>query len=183
MNDAPLTPDTDNAGRRPFVPLPLVRRTLIQRLLRRRPRENAVVEINNLLAGTSVRDVQRADVLRICAEHRTTLDGPLSGRFERIYRDYLTYCLSDRHLTEQELGDLAHLQKVLGIRADSAAAIHEHVARRLYSCSVTDALEDGVIDPGEREFLGRLQQELALSGRAAHRILEAKMRQRHRSRD
>jgi hypothetical protein len=166
------------AARRPFVPLPLVRPTLTQRLRRRRPRENAVVEINNLLAhAASVRDVEQDEIKRICDEHRTSLGGPLAGRFERLYRDYLAYCLEDRHLTREELAGLAHLQKLLSIPAQSAAAIHEHVARQVYSRSVADVLDDGVIDAEERNFLGRLQQELAISGRAAHRILEAKMRQ------
>ena len=164
--------------RQPFQPLPHVRRTIVQRLLRRRPRENAHVEVNNLLAdSTSVRDVQRADVDRICELHRTTLSGPLAGRFERLYRDYLAYCLEDRHLTSEELADLAHLQNLLRIAAETALAIHEHVARQVYSRSVAEVLDDGVIDATERDFLGRLQQELAISGRAAHRILEARMRQ------
>lgn len=169
------------AERRPFVPLLPARRSLIQRLLRRRPRENAVVEINNLLAcADSVRAVRREDVLRICEDHRTTLDGPLAGRFERIYRDYLAYCLEDRHLSADEVADLAWLQKLLGIPAPATAAIHEHVSRQLYRCSVAEMLSDGVIDARERDFLGRLQQELAISGRAAHRILEAGMQQRQR---
>lgn len=168
-------------GRTPFPALAPVRRTLLQRLLRRRPRDNAVVEINNLLARADrLRDVRREDVIRICDEHRTTLNGTLSGRFERIYRDYVAYCLADRHLSETELADLAHLQRLLGIAADAAAAIHEHVARQLYRCSVDEALNDGVIDDEERAFLGRLQQELAMSGRAAYRILETKMRHRRR---
>lgn len=169
------------AARSPFAPLKPARRTFIQRLLGRLPRENAAVRINNLLASAaSVRDVKRDEVLRICEEHRTDLNGPLAGRFERIYRDYLAYCLADRHLSTDELADLAHLQRLLGISAESAAAIHEHVTRQLYRCSVDQALVDGVIDDNEREFLGRLQQELAISGRAAHRIIEAKMRSRQR---
>lgn len=167
--------------RRPFPTLTPARRTPLQRLLGRRPRDNAVVEINNLLArADTVQAVSRGDIVRICVEHRTTLDGPLSGRFERIYRDYVAYCLEDRHLSDAELADLAHLQKLLGIAADAAAAIHEHVARQLYRCSVDEALNDGIIDDDERAFLGRLQQELAISGRAAHRILETKLRQRQR---
>lgn len=165
-------------AREPFQTLPPVRRTLVQRLLRRRPRENAHVQINNLLAASaSVRDVQRADVDRICERHRTTLSGPLAGRFERLYRDYLAYCLEDRHISADELADLAHLQNLLHIDAATALGINEHVARQVYSRSVAEVLDDGVIDAAERDFLGKLQQELALSGRAAHRILEAKLSQ------
>lgn len=168
-------------ARRPFGPLPPVRRTLTQRLLRRRPRENAVVEVNNLLAAsTSIRSVQREDIKRICDAHRITLTGPLAGRFERLYRDYLSYCLEDRHLSADELADLAHLQSLLDITAESAMMIHDHVARQVYQASVAEVLDDGVVDAGEREFLRRLQHELALSGRSADRILEAKLRQRTR---
>ncbi|HSK20507.1 MAG TPA: hypothetical protein VK912_15240 [Longimicrobiales bacterium] len=164
-------------ARLPFVQLPTARPTLLQRLLRRRPRENAVIEINNLLAAAKhVRTVSRSDVSRICTEHRTSLSGPLAGRFERLYRDYLAYCLEDQHLSDDELADLAHLQNLLDIHAAAAARIHEHVARQVYRCSVADVLDDGVIDAVEREFLGRLQHDLAISGRAAHRILEVNMR-------
>lgn len=171
-------------GRPPFVPLPPARPTLLQRLRRRRPRENAVIEINNLLAAaTTVRAVSRSDVGRICAEHRTSLSGPLAGRFERLYRDYLAYCLEDRHLSDSELADLAHLQNLLNIHAAAAARIHEHVALQVYRRSVADVLDDGVIDTAEREFLGRLQHDLAISGRAAHRILEVNMRSARPSSD
>lgn len=159
---------------RPFTFVEPVRPSLSQRLLRRKPRENAPIEVNNLLAAAaSVCDVTRADVDRICAEHRTTADGPLAGRFERMYRDYLTYCLEDRHLSAGELADLAHLRGILRIAPETVADIHEYVARSVYSRSVADVLDDGVIDAAEREFLGRLQQELALSGRAAYRIIES----------
>lgn len=159
--------------------MPPLRRTIVQRLRGRRPRENAHIEINNLLAASaSVRDVQRADIDRICELHRTTLSGPLAGRFERLYRDYLAYCLEDRHLSSDELADLAHLQKLLRIDAETALGIHEHVARQVYSQSIAEVLDDGVIDAAERDFLGRLQQELAISGRAAHRILESRMKAR-----
>ncbi|HEX6309462.1 MAG TPA: NAD(P)-binding domain-containing protein [Longimicrobiales bacterium] len=165
--------------RQPFSELQPVRRTLMQRLLGRMPRENAAVGVNNLLArAAGVRSVSREEVEGICARHRTTLHGPLAGRFERLYRDYLTYCLEDRHLSGAELADLAHLQHVLRIAPETVAAIHEYVARAVYSRSVAQVLDDGVIDAAERDFLGRLQQELALSGRAAHRILESKLRQR-----
>jgi hypothetical protein len=165
----------------PFTPLTPARPTLGQRLLRRLPRENAVVEITNLLASAgSVRDVTRDDLAPVLEAHRTTLSGPLAGRFERLYRDYLAYCLGDRQLSEDELADLAHLQRLLRIPADTAFAIHEHVARQVYSRSVADVLDDGVIDIEERAFLGRLQQQLAISGKAAHRILESKLRQQQR---
>lgn len=166
-------------NRAPFVVQERKRTGLLRRMFGRPHRENAVVEINNLLArADSVRAVTRAEVEEICREHHTDLNGPLAGRFERLYRDYMTFCLADRHLSDDELADLAHLRTILRIPPETTAAIHEYVARSVYSRSVADVLDDGVIDAEERTFLGRLQHELALSSRAAHRIVEARMRQR-----
>ncbi|HSJ08757.1 MAG TPA: hypothetical protein VK928_02560 [Longimicrobiales bacterium] len=169
----------DPTVRRPFAPLPFVAPTLLETLLRRRPRENAFIAINNLLAAAAcVRDVSPLDVLRACDEYRADIRGPLGARLERLYSDYLLFCLEDRHLSAAELSDLAHLRTVLRIDDHAAARIQDHGARHVYGRSVDEVLEDGVIDPGERDFLDTLRRELALSGRAAGRILERKLQQR-----
>jgi hypothetical protein len=116
--------------------------TFWQRLLGRRPPENAVIETNNLLArADSVRAVAPEHIDWICNTYGMDLRRDLAGRAERFYREYLLYCLQDHHLSEEEHADLQHLN-----------------------------LEDGRIDPGERAFLDRLQRALALPDRAAQRI-------------
>ena len=165
--------------RAPFARLDPVQPTLWQKILRRKPRENAVVVINNRFAdAASVRDVSPAEVAAICREHRVELTGPVGGRLERLYRDYLAHCFSDRRLSQEELADLAHLKAALRIGDETVAAIHDYVARQVYSRSVTEVLGDGIIDEAERAFLAQLQRELALSARAASRIEDSKLRQR-----
>lgn len=164
---------------RPFAPLPLQRRTLGDVLLRRHPRENAFIAINNLLAeAPTVRDVSPLDVLRVCDEYRADIRGPLGARLERLYSDYLLFCLADRHLSDAELRDLAHLKAVLRIDDASALRIHDHAARQVFGRTVDAVLADGVVDDGERAFLHVLQQDLALSGATAARILANRSRQR-----
>ena len=166
------------AARSPFTEMSPQTPSLAQRLLRRKPRETAFIEINNLFArAPQVREVPHGDVVRICEDHRQDLRGPLGARTERLYRDYLVYCLEDRHLSQDELSDLDHLKTALKIGDESVAAIHEYVARHIYCKSVTDVLADGVIDDSERAFLARLQETLSLSSRAASRIMEAKIQQ------
>jgi hypothetical protein len=165
--------------RAPFTFVPPRRRSLLQKLLDRHPRENAPVAVNNLLAAARrPRDVSSEQIRQVCAEHRVDLHGRWQGRFERLYRDYLMFCLEDRQLTHEELADLTHLKTVLSIAPEAVAAIHEHVARQVYSLSVAEVLEDGVIDDEESAFLGRLQHELALSARAAHRIMDASLKRK-----
>lgn len=159
------------SDRRPFTPIPPVPQSFWQRILNRQPKENAFIEINNMLAAAdSVLDVDPESIHDVSRRYRTSLSGPLAGRLERLYRDYLTCCLEDRHLSESELAGLSHLAMLLRLDKPTILAIHDYVARYVYSRSVAEVLEDGVIDADERAFLHQLQQDLALPARAAERI-------------
>lgn len=163
-------------SRGPFTIMELQRPTWWQRLTGRPPRENAVAETNNLLArAAGVRSVQPEEIEWICRAHHVALR-ELSGRTERLYRDYLTHCFADHRLSDEEVADLQHLARILRLEPSSVAAIHENVARQVFCMSVTEVLADGRIDAEERAFLDRLQRELALSDRTARRIEDAKLK-------
>ena len=167
--------ETTAIRHQPFSELPLQEGTLLQRLLGRRLRENAWIEVNNLLASAeSVRDVRPEQVAWVSAKYNMPFRGELCGRLERLYRDYLLYCLADRRLSPEELNDLAHLKRILRLTDRAMAGIHESVARQVYEQSVDEALSDGRIDAAEREFLNALQQHLALPGKVVARIMAAK---------
>src|SRR4051812_27227021 len=169
--------NTASPSRRPFEHLPLKPRTLLQRGLHRYPRENAWVEVNNLLASAEqVRDVRPEQVARIADRYRMPFRDEFCGRLERLYRDYLLFCLADSRLSTEELSDLAHLKRILRLNDQSMCAIHESVARQVYAQSVDAVLADGRIDDDEREFLNTLQQHLGIPGAVVARIMEAKRR-------
>jgi hypothetical protein len=166
---------TAPAPRRPFERLPLSRGSIVQRVLARKPRENAWIEVNNLLADAeTVRDVRPEQVARIADRYHVPLRGEFLGRLERIYRDYLLFCLADARLSPEELADLAHLKRILRLNDRALCEIHERVARHVYAQSVDAVLADGRIDPAEREFLTSLQQHLAISGAVVDRIMQAR---------
>lgn len=170
----PLSP-TDAPPRRPFERLPLKRGTLAQRVLRRRPRENAWIEVNNLLASVDeVREVRPEQVARIAESYHMPLRGEFCGRLERLYRDYLLYCLADARLSTEELSDLAHLKRILRLNDRALTQIHDAVARQVYTLTVDAVLADGRIDPAEREFLNTLQQHLAIPGTVVDSIMQAR---------
>lgn len=164
--------------RRPFERLPLKRGTIMQRVLQKRPRENAWIEVNNLLASVDeVRDVRPEQVARIAERYRMPFRGEFCGRLERLYRDYLLYCLADARLSSEELSDLAHLKRILRLNDRALCEIHETVSKHVYSMSVDAALADGHIDADEREFLNTLQHHLAISSAVVDGILQSKRRQ------
>jgi hypothetical protein len=164
--------------RTPFQTLPLKSGTVMQRVLRRHPRENAWIEVNNLLASVpAVRQVRPEQIARIAEKYRMPLRGQFLGRLERFYRDYLIYCLADARLSAEELSDLAHLKRILRLDDRVVCAIHERVAMQVYAQTVDAVLADGRIDAVEREFLHTLQEHLAISRKTVERIMSAKRRQ------
>jgi hypothetical protein len=163
--------------RRPFERLRIESPSFIRRVLNRYPRQNAWVEVNNLLADAeSVRDVRPEQVARIADRYRIPMRGEFVARLERLYRDYLVFCLADARLTDEEQADLAHLKRILRLNDRAVHAIHETVSQQIYAQSVDAMLADGRIDPAEREFLNALQLHLAISGFVVDRILENRRR-------
>src|SRR5690554_5352406 len=128
---------------RPFTRIPLRRRSALDHVLRRKPQENAWLEVNNLLAdAVAIRSVRPEQVARIAESYGVPLRGEFCGKLERLYRDYLLYCLADHRLTQDEMADLAHLKRILRLNHRAVSEVHENVARSLYSRGVGDLLVD-----------------------------------------
>ena len=167
----------------PFSPLEPTKPTLAQRLLRRSPARNALIELHGMLrAASSPREVKAEAVARIERTYGVDIGASFRGELERSYREYMLFCLTDRRLSEEEVADLDHLRMLFRLDARTCEAIQRNVARQVYLRSVTDVLADGTIDAAEREFLHRLQEHLAIPESIADNILEVK-EQQYRSRN
>jgi len=162
----------------PFSRREPIRPTLVQRLLRREPPHNALVALlRSFEQADSPRDVTPARMESIAAEFGVDPRTAFRGDLERMYREYLVHCLVDRRLSEDEVGNLDHLRALFRLDATTCDAIHRNVARQIYLKSVAEVLTDGTIDEHEREFLGRLRDQLAIPEAVAENIVDMKRRQ------
>src|ERR1700749_4238661 len=96
-----------------FRTVPLVKKSLLQRWLKQQPEENAVIELNNLLASTPIKAITREDIIAIEERYALNLKLEFSLNLEEFYATYLNYCLEDRILSDEELTDLTNLKTVL----------------------------------------------------------------------
>jgi hypothetical protein len=166
--------------RAPFTERP-TRSRLIGRLLKRPRPADAFIEVNNLFARTAhVRGVTAADIEAIFERHAISWDTAPAAARNRIYRDYLYYCLADRHLTADELADLDHIRTLLRLESDAVDLVHRRVTREVYSRTVDVVLADATVDEEERRFLAQLRDNLRIPDHVADNILEVKQRQRSR---
>lgn len=166
----------------PFKPRKSVPRTWLDWLLRRRPPVNALAELVKALNRSSLRDVTPGDLARIAREHDVDFAQDFRTELGYLYREYLTFCLQDRHLTDDELSNLNHLAVLFRIHPPDRAIIQRNVTRQVYLKSVSEVLADGAIDEKEREFLRKLQEQLEIPADDAENILAVRQRQMDRAR-
>jgi hypothetical protein len=162
----------------PFRRVEPLKPTLLQRLLGRKPPANALAAlIERLCEAESVRAVSPAEIDTLGGAFGIDVRNLFRHDLERLYREYLVYCLTDRHLSNEELIDLEHLRTLFGLDRDTVLAVQRNIARQLYLKSVDGVLADGTVDADEREFLRRLREDLSIPESIAENILEVKKRQ------
>ena len=158
----------------------LEKRTLLQRLSGRQPKENAVAEINNRLAAvhrvTEADSSDVAEALERCgASSIETLKSELLG----LYREYLGHCLSDRRLDEAEIENLRHLKRILQLSDAAVSEAHVEAASRAYRSAVDGVVADGVLDDDEKDFLEQTRAALELDNSIAAKIYDDAAKHRY----
>jgi len=133
-------------------------------------RENAVVEINNLLVTQKLLDVKIDDIQRIAHKYKINIKKDFRDEWFKLYKTYLRHCLTDRYLSEDELLDLRHLKSLLILTDKEISNLHNEIAADIYREEMDVALEDGKIDEHEKDFLKKLQSDLKISDELCDKI-------------
>jgi hypothetical protein len=165
--------------------LDLKRPGLADRLLRRRPKENAAIELNNYVAATPLADVTRAAVEEILSNHKCA-PAEAKPAFAMIYTQVLKCMTEDREITDVEQEQLNHLREVFGLADEELRAIEEDVVLPIYRDAVNSSLSDQHLAPRERERLEKLSHDLRLDEaeadliafEASYRVFEEAMSRR-----
>ncbi|KAB7725855.1 hypothetical protein F5984_25545 [Rudanella paleaurantiibacter] len=140
-----------------FETRPLRSLSLMQRLLRQHPEENAIIEVNNLLANRPIRTITRHDLTDI--EQRYSF--PLSRfmlNLEEFYAVHLNYKLSDKQLGTDGLSDLEHLRTLFNLPPSTVEMLHAQIGKLVYKQRVEDVIKDGHISETDKVALSALQQ-------------------------
>lgn len=134
-----------------------------QRLFGIEPKENALIEVNNLLSSRPMSDIKPAEIEAISNKYKIDLHKRFSDRFKEIYREYLQQNYSDHVITDQEVIDQNYLKELLKLNDSEVEEIHNELAGKIYKESYNDVISDGKIEPTEKEYLEKLQKDLRLS--------------------
>ncbi|MBD2705833.1 hypothetical protein IC229_34865 [Spirosoma sp. BT702] len=155
-----------------FEMRPLEPQSFMQRLLNQHPIENAVIELNNVLASSAICSIPISEIDRIERKYGLSLTKQFGLNLEEFYAVYLNYALDDSSLSEEELADLTHLRILLQLPNQTIELLHARVGAGIYQQCFEEVIQDGVISSEERYFLSQLEQTLSLPSDLANKISE-----------
>lgn len=153
-----------------YQTIPLAKTSLMQRLLKQFPQENAVIELNNLLAAKSIKEISKLEVEAIENRYQVNLKKEFRLNLEEFYAVYLNYCLADKVLNMQELDELNHLKHILDLEDRTIDKLHVQLGESIYKKSFQEAVADGRLTKSEEEFLHQLEKTLKLPKELAEKI-------------
>lgn len=146
----------------PFKTKDLKKPSFFRKLLGVKPKENGIIEINNLLAEKELESITVDEVQAVITDYKLKLDEQLRSQLCQLYERYLTYCLKDKLLSDSEIDELKRLKELLGLNDKEIEEIHKRTIGKIYKTEVDKAIEDRKLDDEEVKFLKKLQNELKL---------------------
>lgn len=153
-----------------FKQVPLIEQSLMQRLLKQQPEDNAILEVNNLLATTDIQNISESDIKSISQRYKVNLVNKFSLNLEEFYAVLLNYALNDKHLSKDEVDDLEHLKNIFQLDTQNISQIHLNIGKGIYQKSFEEAIADGILTKEELLFLENLETTLQLPKEIADKI-------------
>lgn len=144
--------------------------TFFQRTFKKFPVENAIIEVNNLLAKRPIKEIKIEEIEAISEKYKVDLHIEFAEKLKELYSIYLMECLSDNSISEQELDELNYLKKLLHLQDYEVEILHNKLAGEIYKTHYNDVMIDGKIFDSEKEYLEKLQKNLRLSENQAEEI-------------
>lgn len=123
---------------------PLIKRSFFQRLFRQEPEENAIIELNNLLASRKIATITNDDIKSIESRYGLNLRKEFRLNLEEFYLVYLNYRLkSDFLLSDSDRNDLRHLEMILGLSTNRISQLVQKLGIHLYKGRFSAMLGQG----------------------------------------
>jgi hypothetical protein len=145
-----------------FKAAPLVSRSFFQRLLKQYPDENAVIELNNLLATTPILQITRPGITAIERKYGIDLN-EFSLNLEEFYAVYLNHAAADLIISATDEAILSHMQQIFLLDADKVRELRSKIGELIYAKVLEAAIRKGRLTRGEQSAMTNFAKEMYLS--------------------
>lgn len=135
---------------------------LLVRLLGRTPRENAYLEIHNLVASLPIYHISRDAVLGCLSRYGVEL-AEAKPRLLSLCTKVLQHFISDESISDDEYDQLQHLAAVFDLSDQDVRQIHSSAVQPLYERAVVAALRNKNVGDSQWDALNHIEKALRIS--------------------
>ncbi len=143
--------------------------SFLANLLGLRPKENAFLEIHNVVATLPIDHISE-DAITGCLSRYGISQEEAKPRLLNIYSQILGYFLKDLFISDNEVEQLRHLATIFDLSSDEVSHIHTEIVYPHYEKAVRVALRDRQLTDEENEALENLCRKLRIPESAANEI-------------
>jgi DnaJ-domain-containing protein 1 len=141
----------------------------VANLLGRRPKENAFLEIHNVVATLPIYHISE-DAVTACLSRYGITQQEAKPRLLNIYSQVLEHFIKDLLISDDEVEQLRHLATIFKLNFDEVSQIHTELVYPHYEKAVRHALRDRHLSDEENAALDNLCIKLRIPESAANEI-------------
>jgi len=155
----------------PFKPRQLVSPSFFHRMFGKLPRKNAIIDLKNALAATTrVSELSNLTIVELSNKYKVDMFKAFSKDLQRIYTDYIKYCLRDHKFSQDEAQDLSHLQQIFAIPDRQHNQIYQQAAEEIFRKALNDILADSQVTADKKNMIESLKKDLDLPESVSKKI-------------
>ncbi|MBK9717687.1 MAG: hypothetical protein IPO85_09275 [Saprospiraceae bacterium] len=157
----------------PFTIQPLKKDNLFQKLLKTKSPNNALIELNNLLASKPISAISIGDINRIESEYSLSLSRNYKKELIGIYNtNLLKFYLNDSILSDQEKGDLRSIKTLFNLIETDVKDVHLELTADIYRIKLETVLKEDNLTDSKASFLDSIIKNLELPEEISLKITE-----------
>ena len=141
----------------------------VANLLGHRPKENAFLEIHNVVASLPIYHISE-DAVTACLSRYGITQEEAKPRLLNIYSHVLEHFIKDLLISDDEVEQLRHLATIFKLSSDEVSQIHTEIVYPHYEKAVRHALRDRQLSDDENAALDSLCSKLRIPESAANEI-------------
>jgi hypothetical protein len=149
---------------------PLVKASAMQRLLRQVPKENAIIELNNLLVKGDFRQLSGRDISDIESRYALDLYSDFALNMQEFYAVQLNDFLKEGPLDDIQLEILSQLGGLLKLPNRRIDFLNEEIGCLAYKRLLEIYISTGALSASDQSLLNRLSTQLSLSKKRVEQI-------------
>jgi len=148
----------------PFQTVPLRKQSFFQKIFGQIPEENAIIELNNLLASEGIEAITEAKIEALETKYNLSLTEHFSLNLEEFYATSLNHFLANFKMSEEEAAKLNRLATVLRLSSKTINFLHLEISKIVYRRCFIKTINDGPFTNASETYLKSIQTSLNLPG-------------------